>query len=70
MSGSETQGEYWKEVDEVRRISTCSKCGMMGHFAKDCRRKFKCKGDRRRRKQGIRQRQGQDYERRREERLR
>ena len=30
--------------EEVLRGSTCDNCGMMGHFAKDCKRKGKGKG--------------------------
>ena len=33
-SGSEPEEEDWDDVDEVRRGSTCYKCGMMGHKAK------------------------------------
>ena len=43
-SGSEPGGEDWEDVDEVRRIWKCCMCGMMGHFAWDCRRRDKGKG--------------------------
>ena len=36
--------EEWDDVDEVKRDRRCHNCGMMGHFAKDCRTKGKGKG--------------------------
>ena len=41
---SEAEVEDWEDVDEVRRTSACYKCGMIGHFAKDCRRSGKGQG--------------------------
>ena len=62
VSGSEMYDEEeWDDVDEVKRDRRCHNCGMMGHFARDCRTKGK--GKRKGRRQGIWQRQGQDDER-------
>ena len=44
VSGSEPEEEDWEDVDDVRRKSTCDTCGMMGDFARDCRRKGKGRG--------------------------
>ena len=38
VCGSEQEEEYWEDVDEIRRVSTCYNCG----FARDCWRT--CKG--------------------------
>ena len=71
VSGSEMYDEEeWDDVDEVKRDRRCHNCGMMGHFARDCRTKGKGKRVRKGRRQGIWQRQGQDDERNRKERRR
>ena len=44
VSGSEPEEGDWKDVDEVRTGSMCYHCWMMGHVARDCRRKGKGKG--------------------------
>ena len=45
VSGSEMYDEEeWDDVDEVKRDRRCHNCGMMGHFARDCRTKGKGKG--------------------------
>ena len=44
VSGSDPEEEDVQDVDEVRWGSTCHKCGMTGHFAKDCRKKGKGSG--------------------------
>ena len=45
VSGSEMYDEEeWDDVDEVRRDRRCHNCGMMGHFARDCRTKGNGKG--------------------------
>ena len=44
VSGSEVYDEEWDKVDEVRRDRQSYNCGMMGHFAKDCRTRSKGKG--------------------------
>ena len=45
VSGSEMYDEEeWDDVDEVRRDRRCHNCGMMGHFARDCRTKGTGKG--------------------------
>ena len=45
VSGSDMYDEEeWDDVDEVRRDRRCHNCGMMGHFARDCRTKGKGKG--------------------------
>ena len=41
FSGSVPEEEHWKDVDEVRRGSMCCNGWMMGHFARDGRRKGK-----------------------------
>ena len=68
VSGNERQEEDWEDADEVRRGSTCYKCGVMGTFARHLEgkaRKGQAKTEAR-----VRQRLGQDDERCREERLR
>ena len=45
VSGSEMYDEEeGDDVDEVRRDRRCHNCGMMGHFARDCKMKGKGKG--------------------------
>ena len=44
------------EVDEVRRVSLCYNCEMMGHFAGASGRKGKGKGKGERRRQGMQER--------------
>ena len=61
VGGSEPEEEDWEDVDKVRRGSMCSKCGMMGHFARDCRRKGKGKEKGGDGGQGTRQRKSRRY---------
>ena len=44
VSGSEPEEEDWEDVDGVRRDSTCYKCEMMEHFAREFGRKGKGRG--------------------------
>ena len=44
VGGSEPEDEDGEDVKQVRRGSMCHNCGMMGHFAKDCRMKGKGEG--------------------------
>ena len=44
VRGSEMYEEERDDVDEVRRDRRCHDCGMMGHFARDCRTRSKGKG--------------------------
>ena len=43
MEMDHVEEEDWEDVDKVRMGSTCYDCGMMEHFATDCRRKGKGK---------------------------
>ena len=44
VSGSVSEDQDWEDSDEVRTGSMCCTCGMMGHFARDCRRERQGQG--------------------------